>query len=70
MSVGTDGSTAIPHLVLEPGWVVAVATIALDAGDQWSGIGAHVIETTYRRGPTALEDLGAQVVELVVAAAG
>ena len=70
VAVGTDGSTAIPHLILESGWIVSSSTLAIDVGDQWSGLASLVYETTWRGGAIDLDELGGAVVELVAAAAG
>lgn len=65
VSVGTDGTTAIPHLTLEPGWIVSTSTIAIDPGDQWSAIGGLIIETTYQGGAENLEVISDQLASLV-----
>lgn len=48
---------AIPHLVLEPGWVLASSTALIDAGDQWGTPRLHVIETTAKRGSVDMDDV-------------
>lgn len=55
VAVGTDGSTAIPHLLVETGWVIGTQTLALDTGDQFSGLAALVYESTVQLGGVNLE---------------
>lgn len=56
-NVGNGQSVSIPTLTLPAGWAVKSNTTAIDAGDQWSAIFAHVTDMTTRQGPVSLEEL-------------
>lgn len=64
LSVGGAQAVAIPPLDLEPGWSFGVSTALLDAGDQWSGIRASLVDTTIRGSGVDLASIPTLVVEL------
>lgn len=55
----------IPPTTLEAGWTIGSSSVAIDPGDQWSGIRIGVLDVTIRPGANAIDAPADLTVELV-----
>ena len=58
-------SSPMPSMTLQSGWRLGMATTAIDAADQWSGIYVLVMDTTVRSGAVDIDSLPDLIVEMV-----
>lgn len=65
LAFGSSISQPIPELVVPAGYVIAVATDNIDAGDQWAAPVLYVTETTVKGGPVELDELPELYVQIV-----